>query len=30
MVGNSVSPPPLFAIIDANLEPVAEPMRLAA
>lgn len=30
MVGNSVSPPPLFAIVDANLEPVAEPMRLAA
>jgi DNA (cytosine-5)-methyltransferase 1 len=30
MVGNSVSPPPLFAIVDANLEPVAEPMRMAA
>lgn len=30
MVGNSVSPPPLFAIVDANLEPAEEPMRLAA
>lgn len=30
MVGNSVSPPPLFAIVDANLEPVAEPLRMAA
>lgn len=30
MVGNSVSPPPLYAIVDANLEPVAEPMRMAA
>jgi DNA (cytosine-5)-methyltransferase 1 len=30
MVGNSVSPPPLFAIVDANLDEVQEPMRLAA
>lgn len=30
MVGNSVSPPPLYAIVDANLEPVAEPAKLAA
>lgn len=30
MVGNSVSPPPLFAIVDANLDEVEEPMRLAA
>ncbi len=30
MVGNSVSPPPLFAIVDANLDQVEEPLRLAA
>lgn len=30
MVGNSVSPPPLRAIAEANLDRVAEPLRLAA
>lgn len=30
MVGNSVSPPPLRAIAEANLAPVAVPQRLAA
>jgi DNA (cytosine-5)-methyltransferase 1 len=30
MVGNSVSPPPLRAIAEANLDPVAVPERAAA
>lgn len=30
MVGNSVSPPPLRALAEANLDRAAEPMRLAA
>lgn len=30
MVGNSVSPPPLRALAEANLDPVASPIRLAA
>lgn len=30
MVGNSVSPPPLAALARANLDPVEEPLRMAA
>ncbi|MGG6341672.1 DNA cytosine methyltransferase [Stenotrophomonas indicatrix] len=30
MCGNSVSPPPFYALIDANLDPVAVPLAEAA
>ncbi|WP_223202854.1 DNA cytosine methyltransferase [Stenotrophomonas sp. 169] len=30
MVGNSVSPPPLFALAEANLDPAEADLRIAA